>query len=659
MLACGAFSPDGSLLATASSDATARLWDVASGAERSVLRGHGDSLAWCAFSPDGAVLATASFDRTVRIWDVASGAELWSSPGTRSGYAGWRSNIFDELGQPEPDGGVDVTPAQTARLWQELAANSALQERLRRAEANVSQLERYRRRLFLLALVGGAVADERTVAELNGARADVGALRVPWFSWLVVLLPLLAIMALVAWAIGFDHVWQYAATVAVALAATRAAIAPVSALLAGRIRAAGRTARTDEVRQRRAEVDSQLETARGRERELREEIADIAAGRGLARLLAERGRDYRGELGLVSRIREDFEQLAELLKNAAGRTDPETPPVERIVLYIDDLDRCPPKRVVEVLEAVHLILALELFVVVVAVDPRWLLQSLRLHYSQLLASSAGADVDGDADGGAWQSTPVHYLEKIIQVPFTLRPLTTAGVEKLVGSLLPAEAPAGEPATETAAAGPTPSGAETPAAPSATTPVPENGRRQAAAAERPRPLDLSPQNLSITDPEREFAARVARLLDTPRAVKKFTNLYRLVRARLDEESGELDRFLETDEAEIPEYEAVLLILGLLVAFPDEAAGFLLGLGDLTPAAAPDRRPWLGYLTTLRGEATAGRQAALLRYLGSVGLTNAGTSTREPFRRWALELSRYSFETGQEVFARFSSAAVGPR
>ena len=50
-------------------------------------------------------------------------------------------------------------------------------------------------------------------------------------------------------------------------------------------------------------------------------------------------------------------------------------PIERIILYIDDLDRCPPKRVVEVLEAVHLLLAFDLFVVVVAVDARWLERS--------------------------------------------------------------------------------------------------------------------------------------------------------------------------------------------------------------------------------------------------------------------------------------------
>lgn len=59
--------------------------------------------------------------------------------------------------------------------------------------------------------------------------------------------------------------------------------------------------------------------------------------------------------------------------------------IDRIILYIDDLDRCPPERVVDVLQAVHLLLAFELFVVVVAVDSRWLLRSLEDQYPEFLS----------------------------------------------------------------------------------------------------------------------------------------------------------------------------------------------------------------------------------------------------------------------------------
>ncbi len=71
-----AFSPDGSLLATSSSDGTARLWDTATGQEIATLTGHGGDVTGLDFSPDGTRLATTGYDGTVRLWDVAEGREL-------------------------------------------------------------------------------------------------------------------------------------------------------------------------------------------------------------------------------------------------------------------------------------------------------------------------------------------------------------------------------------------------------------------------------------------------------------------------------------------------------------------------------------------------------------------------------------------------------
>jgi hypothetical protein len=46
------------------------------------------------------------------------------------------------------------------------------------------------------------------------------------------------------------------------------------------------------------------------------------------------------------------------------------PALSRIILHVDDLDRCPPHVVVDVLQAVHLLLCFPLFTVIVAVDVR-------------------------------------------------------------------------------------------------------------------------------------------------------------------------------------------------------------------------------------------------------------------------------------------------
>ncbi|NBE96194.1 hypothetical protein FE391_20320 [Nonomuraea sp. KC401] len=69
-----AFSTNGKVLATGSTDGTARLWDVsdtAKPASMATLKGHKERVSSVAFSPKGTIMATASADRTVLLWDLA------------------------------------------------------------------------------------------------------------------------------------------------------------------------------------------------------------------------------------------------------------------------------------------------------------------------------------------------------------------------------------------------------------------------------------------------------------------------------------------------------------------------------------------------------------------------------------------------------------
>ena len=75
-----AFSPDGTLLATASLDGTAKVWQIYPDglSPLMTLSGHKSEVADVAFSPDGTRLATASLDGSVRIWDITpNGASEW------------------------------------------------------------------------------------------------------------------------------------------------------------------------------------------------------------------------------------------------------------------------------------------------------------------------------------------------------------------------------------------------------------------------------------------------------------------------------------------------------------------------------------------------------------------------------------------------------
>jgi WD40 repeat protein len=69
-----AFSPDGTQVASASSDETVRLWDLATGSELQTLKGHSGRVYGAAFSPDGTQVASASDDKTVRLWDPVAAA---------------------------------------------------------------------------------------------------------------------------------------------------------------------------------------------------------------------------------------------------------------------------------------------------------------------------------------------------------------------------------------------------------------------------------------------------------------------------------------------------------------------------------------------------------------------------------------------------------
>ena len=265
---------------------------------------------------------------------------------------------------------------------------------------------------------------------------------------------------------------------------------------------------------RRLEAEQQnLATSTAARLDLSQMAARLTSGSVYAEYLSGRhtSEDYRKRLGIVTTVSDDLEKLSSLI-NDYNQSDqggqPDGPP-NRIVLYIDDLDRCPPSRVVEVLEAVHLLLAFPLFVVIVAVDTRWLTAALS-EALPILQKRAEPHVDAP--------TATDYVEKIFQIPFWVEPLDDTGRQRLLRGLL------------------LPSVAEPTASPGVDRPTVvaiSAAQRQAATAMLTTHgswLDADARRFAITVDELAFLQSLNPLLKgTPRQIKRFVNICKLLLA----------------------------------------------------------------------------------------------------------------------------------
>jgi WD40 repeat protein/serine/threonine protein kinase len=105
-----AFFPDGTRLATASEDNTARIWDPLTGRLVAALQGHEGVIQDLTYSPDGARLATASWDQTARVWDSATG-ELIAT------LQGHEHNVTILVYSPDGTRLATGSEDKTARIW--------------------------------------------------------------------------------------------------------------------------------------------------------------------------------------------------------------------------------------------------------------------------------------------------------------------------------------------------------------------------------------------------------------------------------------------------------------------------------------------------------------------------------------------------------------
>ena len=105
--------------------------------------------------------------------------------------------------------------------------------------------------------------------------------------------------------------------------------------------------------------------------------------------------NYREQMGFQHRVKDDLRFLHKFLaKHRPGC---------RVVVYIDDLDRCSENKIMELLQAINLILASCEFFVFVGMDTEMIYRAIRSHYKETPT----------------EYSPDSYLRKIVQISFYL------------------------------------------------------------------------------------------------------------------------------------------------------------------------------------------------------------------------------------------------
>lgn len=144
------------------------------------------------------------------------------------------------------------------------------------------------------------------------------------------------------------------------------------------------------------------------------ELVDKLTGDGAEKFLKDIT-DTHIDVDKFSAVREFRENFEELIK----ATDK-----KRIVILIDDLDRCLPEHIIENLEAIKLFLNVKKTAFVIAADQRIVSGAIHKQYKEM------ADLNSSSKGSR-RSIGENYLDKFIQIPYSIPKLSNQEVETYI------------------------------------------------------------------------------------------------------------------------------------------------------------------------------------------------------------------------------------
>lgn len=148
-------------------------------------------------------------------------------------------------------------------------------------------------------------------------------------------------------------------------------------------------------------------------------LFDVRLGIDFSKLVREQS--YREHIAFLDRFSSDFQNIV----NQIGSGKP-------LVVIIDDLDRCLPEKSLQVLEAIKLFLDVKNCVFLLAVDREVIERAIATKYKDTIEMLKN---DRVPISRAATFLGENYFEKIIQLPFSLPPVSEENIENLIKNIV--------------------------------------------------------------------------------------------------------------------------------------------------------------------------------------------------------------------------------
>jgi WD40 repeat protein len=418
-----AVSPDNRWLVTGSDDKTVRVWDLSAkdpAANPVVLRGHDDRVTGVAVTADGRRVVSDSNDRTLRLWDLESGRELAAFPGSlrneRVAAHPDAPAIIDQLGR---DTFAEVIAARIKEVW-------------KARHPNGSRTEDVPIGAFMIHIHGPWGSGKTSV--LNFLRADLKK-EVPSHQWVIVdfnawryqrIRPpwwtlIREIYVQSVHSVGFSRslslrlcwfFWRIQAdwlpvlsavvlmAMAVALASGVIKFTPNQPAPAGALPSPTASALPSATASATPAKPMSDGLANTMELGLKVVTACLAAGASLVAfsrsLVFGSARAAQTYMDLKSDPLRPIIKIFENVVKAVNRP---------VVVFVDDLDRCESKYVVELLEGIQTLFREAPITYVVAADRKWICSSFEKEY----------DAFGKTIGELGRPLGYLFLDKMFQI----------------------------------------------------------------------------------------------------------------------------------------------------------------------------------------------------------------------------------------------------